>query len=208
VRSHSGEDDGEEAAFAASLSFASLDVESARRWYVICLSLRVQLPGPFDGEGRLVVMVESPGGSAAKLKYEAATHTFSFGRPLPSGVVFPFDFGFVAGTQAEDGDPLDALVLSEVATYPGVVIRCEILGILELDQSKAGKRVRNDRLICVPAGRREQSPRLDARQQTALEQFALASTVMTDKDVHILGWGGASAGTKAVERATVSAKPR
>src|SRR5689334_11439728 len=100
------------------------------------------------------VVIESPRGSALKLKYEPRWQAMSVSRPLPLGVTFPFDWGFVPSTMAPDGDPLDALVLWDVPSAPGVVIPCRAIGVLQVEQNKVkddrSERVRNDRILAIP----------------------------------------------------------
>ena len=83
---------------------------------------------PFDDEGNLNMVVETPRGSAVKLKYEPKTKVFMVSRSLVLGLTYPFDWGFIPGTRAEDGDPLDALAVHDSSTYPGVVLPCRALG--------------------------------------------------------------------------------
>src|SRR2546430_1417610 len=105
-----------------------------------------------NGEGNLRVVVEVPKGGRVKLKWDPELGVFQASRYLPAGLSYPFDWGFVPGTKAEDGDPLDAIILADVPTWPGVVIPCEPLGVLRLEQDdKKGRRQRNDRLIVRPA---------------------------------------------------------
>src|SRR6187397_2754701 len=75
------------------------------------------------------VVVESPRGSNAKLKFDPELEAMSLSRPLTYGLTYPFDWGFVPGTRASDGDPLDAMLMWDTATFPGVVIPCRALGI-------------------------------------------------------------------------------
>src|SRR5262249_9467406 len=120
---------------------------------------------PRDREGTLRVVVESPAGSHVKLKYTRGIG-FVLSRPLVLGVSYPFDWGFVPGTRASDGDPVDALVLLEVPTYPGVVIPCRPLAVLQVTQnakSGGGRRERNDRLIVEPTVARRPVTRLTVR---------------------------------------------
>lgn len=64
-----------------------------------------ELPA-FDGDSQLVhVIIEAPKGSRIKLKYKEEFGAFAAEKVLPPGLVFPFDFGFIPSTRAEDGDP-------------------------------------------------------------------------------------------------------
>jgi inorganic pyrophosphatase len=103
---------------------------------------------PFEGDC-LVVVIETPKGSANKLKFEPRYGAFALKSVLPAGAIFPFDFGFVPSTCAEDGDPLDVLVLMDAPVFPGCVVRSRLIGVLEAVQIEDGKKERNDRLIAV-----------------------------------------------------------
>jgi inorganic pyrophosphatase len=106
-----------------------------------------------DDEGLYRIVIETPQGGRHKLKYDAATDTLEIGTTLPSGMVFPFDFGFVPRTRGEDGDPLDALLLMDSPGYPGVVVSARLLGVIEADQTdQDGTTVRNDRLVALAKG--------------------------------------------------------
>ena len=65
------------------------------------------------------------------------------------GMIFPYDFGVVSGTKAEDGDPLDVLVLTDDPLFPGCLVDCVLIGVIEAEQEDKGERKRNDRLIAV-----------------------------------------------------------
>jgi len=96
------------------------------------------------------VIVESPGGSSVKYKFDKKSNKFKLLKALPTGMVFPFDFGFIPGTKGEDGDPLDVLLVSEFRTFPGCVIDCRIVGCIVAEQQKEDRMIRNDRFIGVP----------------------------------------------------------
>ena len=95
------------------------------------------------------VVVESPRGSSVKLKYEPKLHAMSISRPLMLGLTYPCDFGFVPSTAGPDGDPVDAAVWWDVATYPGVVILCRAWALVRVEQNRpeGSGRIRNDRIL-------------------------------------------------------------
>src|SRR6187549_4253012 len=111
----------------------------------------LELPS-WDEQGRLRVVVETPRGSAFKVRYDPETQVFTYQRRLPD-LHYPHDWGFIPGTLAEDGDPLDALVLHDDATWPGVIVPSEPVAVLKIRDRKAGAEERqNDRVIVVPIG--------------------------------------------------------
>jgi inorganic pyrophosphatase len=97
------------------------------------------------------VIIETPKGSCNKFKYLPEHDVFTLDRILPVGSVFPFDFGFVPSTLAEDGDPLDVLVVNHEPASVGCLILTRLIGVIEATQKERGRKsVRNDRLIGVP----------------------------------------------------------
>ncbi|MDB4939362.1 MAG: inorganic pyrophosphatase [Labilithrix sp.] len=171
-----------------------------------------QLP-TWDDEGKLTVVVESPRGSGVKLKYEPELGVMTLSRPLPLGLVFPFEFGFVPRTRAEDGDPLDAAVLLDVPTYPGVVLHCRPIGVLRASQKGEKGRVRNDRLVTIAEQDRRRAHVKDlgdlaARERAEIERFFDAAVALEGKDLELLGWGDARAARAAVEASRLPRRSR
>jgi inorganic pyrophosphatase len=74
---------------------------------------------------------------------------YELSKVLPEGMVFPYDFGFVSDTHAQDGDPLDVLVLTDEPLFPGCLVECRLVGVIEMEQDVEGAMTRNDRLIAV-----------------------------------------------------------
>jgi inorganic pyrophosphatase len=152
----------------------------------------------FRADGSLNVVVESPRGATSKFKYDAALGAIVLSRPLPSGLMYPHDWGFVPSTRAADGDPVDAMIVWDGACYPGVVVACRPLGLLKVEQNSLiapGTRERNDRLAVLPvkAPRQESALTvfdLSERTRRELEQFFVAATGFEGKDLRLLGWGG------------------
>ncbi len=115
--------------------------------FALCKCMNSQpydLPA-FDSDGRLNVVVESPRGSRVKFVYKAEAHVFLAERVLGLGLAYPYDWGFICGTCAEDGDPVDVLVVDPIATYPGVLIKCLPIALLEMTQVLDGREQANSR---------------------------------------------------------------
>lgn len=122
------------------------------------------LPHALDERGLTCrAVIESPRGRV-KYTYEPRLEAFELTRLLPAGLSFPLDFGFVPSTLAQDGDPLDILVLCEEPLAVGVVVGTRLIGVLEAEQTEAGKTFRNDRLIGVA-----QASRLHGRLRDVAE---------------------------------------
>lgn len=97
------------------------------------------------------VVIETPKGSKYKYKFEPETNRFKVKKPMPAGLAFPYDFGFIPNTKGEDGDPLDIMLFFEDSFPQGCVVECIIIGAIKAKQSSEDETIRNDRIIAVPA---------------------------------------------------------
>jgi inorganic pyrophosphatase len=152
------------------------------------------------------VVVETPRGSEAKLTYKPKKKLFVYTRPLPAGLAYPYDWGFLPSTLGDDGDPLDGLVIHKAASAPGVVIKCELLAALRVMQTENGESVRNDRYVFCPHKPDAHSESLISedipdRLRSEIEQFFLASVSGTDKKVEFEGWHDARQAHRNIQRA-------
>jgi len=99
--------------------------------------------------GLLNALVDTPRGSSIKFKYSLEKRCYTIAHVLPPGTVFPFDFGSIPRTAAQDGDPLDVLIMMEWPSFAGCLVPVRLIGALEAEQTQEGRTFRNDRLIGV-----------------------------------------------------------
>jgi inorganic pyrophosphatase len=96
------------------------------------------------------IIIETPKDCREKYKYDASKNSFELHKILPLGMSFPYDFGFIPSTKGEDGDPLDAMVISEFKSFPGTRLECRLIGALLANQTNKNKTIRNDRYFFIP----------------------------------------------------------
>jgi inorganic pyrophosphatase len=137
-------------------------------------------------------VVETPRGSLAKLEFDPKLGAFTLAKPLLAGLTYPYDWGFLPSTRAEDGDPLDVLIIHDAATYPGLVLKCKPIGVLEAVQTSKGKKERNDRVFVVPdrspfEGDLQDIRRLPSRAIEELEKFFEATDALESKKSGVPG---------------------
>src|SRR3569832_539645 len=118
--------------------------------------------------GTVHVVVEACRGMTAKCRYDPERGLFVLGKPLPHGLVYPYDWGFIPGTKGGDGDPLDALVLHDAACPVGCLMECDPIAVLQIEEQEKGKKKeRNDRFILIPV---EQKKRKKKKQKEQNKQ--------------------------------------
>lgn len=147
-----------------------------------------------DGKSCLNVLIETPKGSRVKFAFDQDTGLFELKRALPEGMVFPFNFGFVVGTKAADGDPLDILVMNEETLFPGCLVKVRPIGVIKAEQTEDGHTERNDRLIglAIP----KESPRsleqmdMDKKTLEEIELFFVSYNRLDGKKFKVLGRSG------------------
>lgn len=139
--------------------------------------------------GLINVIIEIPGGSKNKYEFDKDLNAFALDRVLYASVQYPYDYGFIPNTLADDGDPLDGMVIMDQPTFPGCVITARPIGMLEMIDDGD----RDEKLLCVP----DKDPRfkeINALGQIAphrldeISEFFATYKRLEKKETEILGW--------------------
>ena len=163
-----------------------------------------------DKDGNIHVVVETPQGARVKQAYDPMLDAIVWKKRLPVGVQYPYDWGFIPGTRAGDGDPLDAMVLADSPSWPGVVIPSIPIGVVRLLQrsSARAKPVPNHRIIAVPIDDPIYTHirDLSKRTRSELEAFFFIVGSAAHAEVTVTGWEGAKSALAEIGRAERTAK--
>jgi inorganic pyrophosphatase len=157
------------------------------------------------------VVIDTPKGSRNKYKYDEKIHCFRLSRILPAGASFPYDFGYIPKTLAEDGDPLDVLVISEVPSFSGCIQTAKLIGTIEGEQTEKGKSMRNDRLLAVPVTSVnpisfEHIDDLPSGWITEIEHFFVSYNSVQGREFRIIAHGGPEEADRALASAELRQK--
>lgn len=164
-----------------------------------------KLPNRLDPKTRICrAIIETPKGSRNKFDYDRDSNLFMLGGLLPEGMMFPFDFGFVPSTRAEDGDPIDIMVLMDAPAHAGCLIEVRILGMIEAEQTEKGKSKRNNRLLAaaVHSYEHEHLQSIDQVSKTLLSQieaFFVSYNKQRGKKFQIVATSGPKKALKFLE---------
>ena len=147
-------------------------------------------PGP-DAPEIVRMIVEIPKNSSNKYEYDGELGVFRLDRALYSPLHYPGDYGFVPGTLAEDGDPLDVLAIVDDPSYPGVLISVRPVGVLDMvDDDEADQKI-----LAVP----NKNPRFDQihtmdqvfpHKLREIEHFFAIYKELEGKRTDMRGWRG------------------
>jgi inorganic pyrophosphatase len=145
------------------------------------------------------VVVEIPLDGTNKYEYDKRLNVFRLDRNLHSPVHYPGDYGFIPQTLAEDGDPLDILILGDSPTFPGCTFTVRPIGLFEmLDQG-----IPDEKVVAYATG----NPRFqDIDSYTQVQQHILREiehffSVYKDlegKRTKALGWKDRDAAQEAI----------
>jgi inorganic pyrophosphatase len=157
-----------------------------------------------DDKQMLRVVIETPKGSRNKFAFNPNEHIFELKKVLPSGMSFPYDFGFVPSTEADDGDPVDVLVLMDEPAFPGCVLTCRPIGVIEGEQGDKKDKERNDRIVAVEqdAHTWEDIKTMDdlgKQFSRELEEFFVNYHKLSGKKYRVLGLKGPDQARKLVK---------
>lgn len=95
------------------------------------------------------VMIEIPEGSRVKYELDEETGQMTVDRIMPTAMGYPTTYGLVLDTHGQDGDALDALVFLSQPVVPGVTIKCNIIGVLEMEDEEGI----DHKLLAVPVAK-------------------------------------------------------
>ncbi len=147
------------------------------------------------------VVIEIPKGSRNKYEVDHETGRVFLDRVLFTQMIYPTEYGFFENTLGLDGDPVDALVLLEYPTFPGVGIKVRPVGVFNMTD-EAGS---DAKVICVP----HKDPRwshiqdiTDVPEQTRKEIehfFERYKDLEPGKWVKTEGWGDAAEAESIVQ---------
>ena len=147
------------------------------------------------------VIIEIPKGQRNKYEMDHVTGRIRLDRMLFTSTRYPSDYGFIEDTLADDGDPLDALVLLDEPTFPGCVISCRAIGMFRMRDEKGA----DDKVLCVPAT----DPRMaylrdieDVPPYDRLEIqhfFEVYKALEPGKSTEVFAWAGRIAAEEQIE---------
>ncbi len=148
------------------------------------------------------VVIEIPQGSQNKYEVDHETGRVRLDRVLYSPMHYPAEYGFIADTLGEDGDPIDVLVLATFPTFPGCIVNARILGMLEMSDEKGV----DTKLLAVMADdpRFDHVQSLDDVNPHALKEiphFFETYKQLEKKETHIGGWKGEADALRVLEEA-------
>jgi len=166
-----------------------------------------------DGNGgqNITAIIETPCGSRNKYDWDETLHGYRLKKVLPSGMSFPYNFGYIPGTRADDGDPLDVLVLMDTPAFPGCIVDCQLIGALEAEQREQnnGKPIRNDRLIAADVHDSSFSDvhsidELPPALLQEIQDFFVNYNRVEGREFKVLGYCGSKQASKLIKKAKKS----
>ena len=156
---------------------------------------------PQPEAGVINVLIEITGGSKNKYEFDKDMNAFALDRVLFASVKYPYDYGFVPNTLADDGDPLDGMVMMDEPTFPGCVIAARPIGMLLMIDGGD----RDEKILCVPA----EDPRYNEvkslkdiapHRLEEIAEFFRTYKNLEKKVTEIQGWKDVDAVTPLVEK--------
>ena len=153
------------------------------------------------------VTIEIPKGSRNKYEVDHETGKVYLDRYLFTSMAYPLDYGFIDHTLGDDGDPLDALVITPEPVFPGVIVKARPLGVFKMTDEAGG----DDKLLCVLDDVRYDNYQdindvSDFLKDEIEHFFVHYKDLEPNKDVTGSGWGDKAEAEKILEAAIANYK--
>ncbi|HEX4165129.1 MAG TPA: inorganic diphosphatase [Bryobacteraceae bacterium] len=155
-------------------------------------------PGP-DCPELVRVIIEIPKNSSNKYEYDGNLGVFRLDRSLYSPMHYPGDYGFIPGTLAEDGDPLDIIVMVDEPSFTGCLMEARPLGVLKMVDAKEN----DQKILAVP----NRNPRFESihtieqvfpHSRREIEYFFTIYKELQGVKAEMGGWGGPREARKVI----------
>ncbi len=106
------------------------------------------MPDKYIEADNFTAVIEIPKGSKAKYELDKDTGLLRLDRMLYTATHYPANYGFIPKTYADDGDPLDVLVLCQSAINPMTLVQCFPIGVVKMTDEDSA----DEKIIAVPFG--------------------------------------------------------
>lgn len=160
-----------------------------------------ELPTGPDAPETIYAVVEIPQGSRNKYEYDRDLGAHMLDRVLPSPQHYPQEYGYLPQALAEDGDPMDVIVLMKNPTFTGCIIEARPVGLMKMTDTGE----KDDKILAVPL----ESPHYDDvediddvpphTKEELAEFFRTYKRLNENKEVEVHGWEDRDAALEAVE---------
>ena len=151
------------------------------------------------------VVIEIPLDGINKYEYDKTLHVFRLDRNLFSPVHYPGDYGFIPSTLAEDGDPLDVLVMVDTPSFTGCVLQVRPIGVLDMiDQGQPDQKI-----LAVGEGNPRYADVANYSQVyphilREIKHFFSIYKDLEGKRVEVRGWGDAAAARALISKSVTA----
>lgn len=158
------------------------------------------------------VVIEIPAGGTIKYEVDEDSGALMVDRFLHTAMFYPFNYGFMPGTAADDGDPLDIIVLSSQPVQPGVVIPATPIAMLGMEDEEG----QDDKLVAVPPekidpvyGKIKSADDIDETTKAKIKHFfENYKTLEPNKWVKITEWKGKDAALEEIKKGMAAYEPK
>ncbi len=148
------------------------------------------------------VIIDIPKGSRNKYEFDKEIGRIKLDRVLSSSVAYPVDYGFIPGSHAEDGDPLDVLLIIRFPTFPGCSVDARPIALMEMIDTGEN----DEKIIVVPekdpyfASWKDLADIPESLRKEINEFFATYKNLEPGKRVEIKGWKDAKAAEEMIKK--------
>ena len=155
------------------------------------------------------IIIEVPKGSRVKYEYDFTDKKIRVDRIMKTAFVYPYNYGYIENTIADDGDAVDVLVLCDESFFPLSVIKCKVIGVLYTKDGKDYDSLKGDpKIICVPEDNVDEESRFindiddisNVKKEIITDFFTNYKNNYKNKVSMVEKWGNKDEAIKIIEK--------